>query len=86
MESAPHLVSALLHANWAHPVDGFGEVTPASDNDFREHLHLIPRSSPSYPLGEPHEPLELNSLGYAGLVLVRSEDEEKRLLETVEGK
>jgi len=47
---------------------------------------LIPRSAPSFPLPSPHEPLELNSLGYAGLLLVRSEDEEKTLLESVEGK
>ena len=52
----------------------------------RDHLHLIPRSAPAIPLPSPHEPLELNSLGYAGLMLVRSEDEEKSLLESTEGK
>lgn len=52
----------------------------------REHLHLIPRAAPSFPLPSPHQPLELNSLGYAGLMLVRSEDEEKAVLESVEGK
>ena len=52
----------------------------------RDHLHLIPRLSPSFPLPTPHEPLELNSLGYAGLMLVRSEEEEKSLLEATEGK
>jgi ATP adenylyltransferase len=52
----------------------------------RDHLHLIPRSSPAFPLPSPHEPLELNSLGYAGLMLVRSEEEEQSLLECTEGK
>ncbi|ORY22984.1 ATP adenylyltransferase-domain-containing protein [Naematelia encephala] len=49
-----------------------------------EHLHLIPRSSPSFALDPPHEALELNSLGYAGMMLVRSEEEEKALLAKVE--
>lgn len=49
-------------------------------------MHLIPRFAPSFPLPAPHEPLELNSLGYAGLLLVRSEDEEKTVLDAVEGK
>lgn len=49
----------------------------------RDHLHLIPRSAPSFPLLLPHEPLELNALGYAGMMLVRSDDEENVLMETV---
>lgn len=30
-------------------------------------------------------PIELNSLGYAGMMLVRSKDEEKALLDAVDG-
>ncbi|KAK4687820.1 sulfate adenylyltransferase (ADP) / ATP adenylyltransferase, partial [Tremellales sp. Uapishka_1] len=44
-----------------------------------DHLHLIPRSAPSFPL-PPQQPLELNALGYAGLFLVRSEEEEQALM------
>ncbi|CAD6574181.1 MAG: bifunctional AP-4-A phosphorylase/ADP sulfurylase [Tremellales sp. Tagirdzhanova-0007] len=47
-----------------------------------DHIHLIPRSSPSFPL-PPHEALEVNSLGYAGMMLVRSNDEEQTLLDTI---
>jgi ATP adenylyltransferase len=50
----------------------------------RDHLHLIPRTSPSFPLPPPHEALELNALGYAGMMLVRSEDEEQVLLRATE--
>ncbi|KAL7420288.1 bifunctional AP-4-A phosphorylase/ADP sulfurylase [Cryptotrichosporon argae] len=46
-----------------------------------EHLHLIPRSLPNYPLGDAC--LELNALGYAGCLLVRSTDEERRLLDSL---
>ncbi|EIW73171.1 hypothetical protein M231_07447 [Tremella mesenterica] len=49
-----------------------------------DHLHLIPRSAPSFPLPTGHEALELNSLGYAGMMLTRSEDEERTLLSSVE--
>ncbi|WVQ74023.1 hypothetical protein IAR50_003604 [Cryptococcus sp. DSM 104548] len=48
------------------------------------HIHLIPRTLPSYPLPSPHQPLELNSLGYAGLVLVRSQEEEAALMAAAE--
>lgn len=48
-----------------------------------EHLHLIPRSSPAYPLGNDFGNLELNALGYAGLLLVRSPEEDKRLDEVI---
>ncbi|WVR03402.1 hypothetical protein IAU60_000393 [Kwoniella sp. DSM 27419] len=51
-----------------------------------DHLHLIPRSSPSFPLPGSRPALELNSLGYAGMMLVRSEDEQKTLIEVVEDK
>ncbi|WVN85968.1 uncharacterized protein L203_101126 [Cryptococcus depauperatus CBS 7841] len=50
-----------------------------------EHIHLIPRTRPSFPLPDPHPPLELNSLGYAGLMLVRSQEEEDTLMQSVEG-
>jgi ATP adenylyltransferase len=46
-------------------------------------LHLIPRSSPVFPLGEGHGNLDLNALGYAGLLLVRSQDEDRRLDEVI---
>lgn len=49
-------------------------------------MHLIPRSSPTFPLGSSGDTVELNSLGYAGMMLVRSEDEEKKLLAAVEDK
>lgn len=38
-----------------------------------EHLHLIPRSAPSY-VGDGFT-LDINALGYAGMLLVRSEGE-----------
>ncbi|OWZ32838.1 hypothetical protein C347_02633 [Cryptococcus neoformans AD2-60a] len=49
-----------------------------------EHLHLIPRTLPSYPLPSPHPPLELNSLGYAGMLLVRSSEQEAALMQATE--
>lgn len=33
----------------------------------------------------PAAPLEVNSLGYAGMLLVKSEDEERALLDAVQG-
>lgn len=42
-----------------------------------DHIHLIPRSAPSYPLNTGS--LELNALGYAGMLLVRSKDEDEQL-------
>ena len=44
---------------------------------------MIPRSSPVFPLGGGHGNLDLNALGYAGLLLVRSEAEDKRLDEVI---
>lgn len=49
-----------------------------------DHLHLIPRSAPRFDLGPSHKPIELNALGYAGLILVRSDEEEEILLKAVE--
>lgn len=37
-------------------------------------MHLIPRSNPSFPL-PGQSPLEVNSLGYAGMLLVKSATE-----------
>ena len=48
-----------------------------------DHLHLIPRSAPSFAI-PPHESVELNSLGYAGMMLVKSEEEEEALLQAVD--
>lgn len=45
--------------------------------DDSDHIHLIPRSQPAYNL--EHGILELNALGYAGMLLVRSEEEGKAL-------
>lgn len=44
-----------------------------------EHLHLIPRSAPQYPLAEGLPPLDLNALGYAGMLLVKSKEEDAAL-------
>ncbi|KIR52043.1 hypothetical protein I315_05333 [Cryptococcus gattii Ru294] len=49
-----------------------------------EHLHLIPRSLPSYSLPQPYPPLELNALGYAGMMLVRSSEQEAALMQAAE--
>ncbi|WRT63522.1 uncharacterized protein IL334_000427 [Kwoniella shivajii] len=49
-----------------------------------DHLHLIPRSLPSFPLPSPHQPLELNSLGYAGMMLVKSQEEQETLVASTE--
>nr|XP_019014367.1 uncharacterized protein I206_00449 [Kwoniella pini CBS 10737]OCF53148.1 hypothetical protein I206_00449 [Kwoniella pini CBS 10737] len=51
-----------------------------------DHLHLIPRSAPSFPLPSPHQPLELNSLGYAGMMLVKSQEEQETLTNATEDK
>jgi ATP adenylyltransferase len=40
-----------------------------------DHLHLIPRSAPSFALPSPCKPLEVNALGYAGMLLVKSAEE-----------
>ena len=69
----------LLLTLSAHPY----EEVPCKLTD-SEHLHLIPRSAPNFPLPGGHEPLELNSLGYAGMMLTRSQEEEQILLSTVE--
>nr|XP_019048580.1 hypothetical protein I302_02352 [Kwoniella bestiolae CBS 10118]OCF27510.1 hypothetical protein I302_02352 [Kwoniella bestiolae CBS 10118] len=49
-----------------------------------DHLHLISRSLPSFPLPSPHQPLELNSLGYAGMMLVKSQEEQDTLIKATE--
>lgn len=38
-----------------------------------EHLHLIPRRREMYPLKTVEEELSVNSLGFAGLLLVKNE-------------
>lgn len=40
-----------------------------------EHLHLIPRREEWYVLKETQEKLSVNSLGFAGMLLVKSEQE-----------
>jgi len=40
-----------------------------------EHVHLIPRRIHEYSLPETGETLSVNALGYAGLLLVKSEEE-----------
>jgi ATP adenylyltransferase len=51
-----------------------------------DHLHLVPRSAPSFALPAPHPPLDLNSLGYVGMMLVRSDEEEAVLMEATKEK
>ena len=53
--------------------------------DDSNHLHLIPRTEPSFPLPQPHGPLELNALGYAGYMLVKSAEEQEALMSVAEG-
>lgn len=66
------------------PVSGFS-FTKICTLTFRsEHLHLIPRSLPSYSLPQPYPPLELNALGYAGMMLVRSSEQEAALMQAAE--
>ena len=78
-------MSQSPHRHWTYPgrrtsLTGLSAV----DEYRRDHLHLIPRSAPSFPL-PPHGPVEVNSLGYAGMMLVRSTEEEEALLAAVEG-
>ena len=40
-----------------------------------EHMHLIPRKEENYILGETGENLSVNALGFAGMLLVKSENE-----------
>lgn len=40
-----------------------------------EHMHLIPRKKESYILETTGEELSVNSLGYAGMLLVKSDKE-----------
>ncbi|WVQ82947.1 hypothetical protein IAT38_005083 [Cryptococcus sp. DSM 104549] len=65
---------------WDGPSNGGWNILMTLD-----HLHLIPRTLPFFPLPEPHQPLELNSLGYAGMMLVRSAEEEQALTAATEG-
>jgi ATP adenylyltransferase len=40
------------------------------------YIHLIPRAKPAFPLSESDDSVvEVNSLGYAGMVLVKDEEE-----------
>lgn len=48
----------------------------------RTHLHIIPRTAPSYTL--PQGPLELNALGYAGYMLVKSAEDKEALVQVAE--
>lgn len=58
-----------------------------------EHMHLVPRTAAAFALpsavAEPGagtgDKVELNALGYAGMMLVRSEEEEEALLAAVQG-
>ncbi|ORX34968.1 hypothetical protein BD324DRAFT_633405 [Kockovaella imperatae] len=50
-----------------------------------DHLHLIPRTKADYQLSAPHTThVDLNACAYAGLFLVRSEEEDQTLLQAVE--
>ena len=40
-----------------------------------EHLHLIPRKHDAYTLRETEDEISINSMGFAGMLLVRSEGE-----------
>lgn len=40
-----------------------------------EHMHLIPRKEETYTLSETGESLSVNALGFAGMLLVKSEKE-----------
>lgn len=51
-----------------------------------EHMHLIPRRWESYTLGESGATLGVNSLGFAGMLLVKSESERQALEEENIGK
>ncbi|KAF9515525.1 hypothetical protein BS47DRAFT_782668 [Hydnum rufescens UP504] len=39
------------------------------------HMHLIPRSQEKYVLTQTGEPMSINSVGFAGMLLVKSEEE-----------
>jgi ATP adenylyltransferase len=51
-----------------------------------EHMHLIPRRWESYTLGESGATLSINSLGFAGMLLVKSESERQALEQEKIGK
>lgn len=40
-----------------------------------EHMHLVPRRKNTHTLTETGEPLSINALGYAGMLLVKSDKE-----------
>lgn len=40
-----------------------------------EHMHVIPRKKENYVLSETGDPLSVNALGFAGMLLVKSEKE-----------
>jgi ATP adenylyltransferase len=53
--------------------------TTLTDCQHRAHsnyIHLIPRAKPAFPLSDSDDSvIEVNSLGYAGMVLVKDEEE-----------
>jgi sulfate adenylyltransferase (ADP) / ATP adenylyltransferase len=51
-----------------------------------EHMHLIPRSRETYTLGKTGEKLSVNALGFAGMLLVKSETEMEAVKEEGVGK
>lgn len=42
-----------------------------------EHLHLVPRRLENHVLAETRDKLSVNSLGFAGMLLVKSDEELK---------
>ncbi|KAF5380465.1 hypothetical protein D9615_004622 [Tricholomella constricta] len=44
-----------------------------------EHMHLIPRRQDTYTLPQTGDPLSVNALGFAGMLLVKSEEEMEAL-------
>lgn len=57
---------------------------PANRASCRNHLHLIPRSHPDFPIKLPDgsdSKLEVNALGYAGMLLAKSDDELQAMLD-----
>jgi ATP adenylyltransferase len=51
-----------------------------------EHMHLIPRRNEDYVLGETGEKLSVNAMGFAGMLLVKNEDELEALRKEEIGK
>lgn len=51
-----------------------------------EHMHLIPRKRETHALAKTGEKLPVNSLGFAGMLLVKSEQELEAVKEEAIGK